>query len=294
MEERHVWGESERLVKRLSVIHGSVCFSLCIFLYICFVLTCKVASVVSNSVRPYGLQLTRPPCPWDSPSRNTGEGCHSLLQGIVPTQGSNLCLTSPALAGGFFTTSATWEAPCIRYTSFLKTWEQRNASVVHVKSRSQRKRLQVRLTVGPVWGLAWDSGCRTDGVWGETGKRRGGTGWGTGGQERKEAKSHWSTEERFCVGLRGSDSLCSSGILPGWGVKKRPRPHPQVSWFSGERRQPSWTSGGRRGGPLGEEIDIASWPLHRTLSLPVRLPDLRVGINNEVTELSLAWVWCKF
>ena len=121
MEERRVWGESERLVKRLSVVHGSVCFNLCIFLYICFVLACKVASVVSNSVRPYGMQLTRPPCPWDSPGKNTGEGCHSLLQGIFPTQGSNLCLTSPTLAGGFFTTSATWEAPCIRYTSFLKT-----------------------------------------------------------------------------------------------------------------------------------------------------------------------------
>ena len=48
-------------------------------------------------------------CPWDSPCRNTGVGCHGLLQGIFLTQGSNLCLlTSPALAGGFFTTTATW------------------------------------------------------------------------------------------------------------------------------------------------------------------------------------------
>ena len=28
-------------------------------------------------------------CPWDSPSKNTGVGCYSLLQGIFPTQGSN-------------------------------------------------------------------------------------------------------------------------------------------------------------------------------------------------------------
>ena len=28
-------------------------------------------------------------CPWDSLGKNTGEGCHSLLQGILPTQGSN-------------------------------------------------------------------------------------------------------------------------------------------------------------------------------------------------------------
>ena len=48
-------------------------------------------------------------CPWDSPGKNSGVGSHALLQGIFPTQGSNLCLTSPALAGGLFTTSATWE-----------------------------------------------------------------------------------------------------------------------------------------------------------------------------------------
>ena len=49
-------------------------------------------------------------CPWDSPGKNTGVGCHALLQGIFLTQGSNLSLMSPALAAGFFTTSATWEA----------------------------------------------------------------------------------------------------------------------------------------------------------------------------------------
>ena len=27
--------------------------------------------------------------PWDSPDKNTGVGCHFLLQGIFPTQGSN-------------------------------------------------------------------------------------------------------------------------------------------------------------------------------------------------------------
>ena len=42
--------------------------------------------------------------------KNTGEGCHALLQGIFPTQGSNPSLTSPAWAARFFTTSATWEA----------------------------------------------------------------------------------------------------------------------------------------------------------------------------------------
>ena len=31
-------------------------------------------------------------CPWNSLGKNTGVGCHSLLQGIFPTQGSNLGL----------------------------------------------------------------------------------------------------------------------------------------------------------------------------------------------------------
>ena len=48
----------------------------------------------------------------DSPGRNTGVGCHAFLQGNRPNPGIEpVSLTSPALAGGFFTTGATWEAP---------------------------------------------------------------------------------------------------------------------------------------------------------------------------------------
>ena len=41
---------------------------------------CKVVSVVSDSVRPHRWQPTRLLCPWDSPDKNTGVGCHFLLQ----------------------------------------------------------------------------------------------------------------------------------------------------------------------------------------------------------------------
>ena len=37
-------------------------------------------SVVSDSVRPHSRQPTRLPHPWDSPGKNTGVGCHFLLQ----------------------------------------------------------------------------------------------------------------------------------------------------------------------------------------------------------------------
>ena len=39
-----------------------------------------VASVVSDSVQPHRQQPTRLPHPWDSPGKNTGVGCHFLLQ----------------------------------------------------------------------------------------------------------------------------------------------------------------------------------------------------------------------
>ena len=50
---------------------------------------CSVASGVSNSLRPHEMQPTRLLCSWDSPGKITGVGCHALLQGIFPTQGSN-------------------------------------------------------------------------------------------------------------------------------------------------------------------------------------------------------------
>ena len=50
-------------------------------------------SVVSHSfVNFFQLQPSRLLCPWDSPGKNTEVGCHFLLQGIFPTQGSNQCL----------------------------------------------------------------------------------------------------------------------------------------------------------------------------------------------------------
>ena len=53
---------------------------------------CEVALVVSNSLQPYRPEPMRLLCPWDSPDRNPGVGCHAFLQGIFLTQGLNLDL----------------------------------------------------------------------------------------------------------------------------------------------------------------------------------------------------------
>ena len=51
-------------------------------------------------------------CPWDFPGKNTGVGCHGLLQGIFLTQGSNLHLLLLLYCQvSSFTTSVPWEAP---------------------------------------------------------------------------------------------------------------------------------------------------------------------------------------
>ena len=56
-----------------------------------------------DSLPPYRLQPAMLLCPWDSPGKNTGAGCHALLQGIFLTQGSNphlVCLLN-------------WQAGCL-------------------------------------------------------------------------------------------------------------------------------------------------------------------------------------
>ena len=50
-----------------------------------------VPSHVKLSAAPWTV-ATRLHCPWDSPGKNTGVGCHFLLQGTFLTQGSNPCL----------------------------------------------------------------------------------------------------------------------------------------------------------------------------------------------------------
>ena len=59
---------------------------------------CQVASVVSDSVRPHGLQPTRLLHPWDSPGKNTGVGCHFLLQCMKVKSESEVAQSCPTLS----------------------------------------------------------------------------------------------------------------------------------------------------------------------------------------------------
>ena len=71
--------------------------------YLSYICVCVLSySVMSKSLQPHGLQPTRLLCPWNFPGKNTGMGCHFLLQGFLP--GIKLTSGSPALASGFLAT----------------------------------------------------------------------------------------------------------------------------------------------------------------------------------------------
>ena len=74
--------------------------------YLCCVL-CLVTQPCSTLCNCTDFSPPGSSVPGSSLGKNTGVVCHALLQGIFPIQGSNPSLMSPALAGGFFTTSAT-------------------------------------------------------------------------------------------------------------------------------------------------------------------------------------------
>ena len=90
-------------------------------------------------------------CPWDSPGKNTGVGCHLLLQGNSPTQGLNQ--VSPALQADALLTELHQKAPkqrkvtcfssvqllnCVRL--FATPWiATRQASLSITNSQSSRK-----------------------------------------------------------------------------------------------------------------------------------------------------------
>ena len=84
---------------------------------------------MSNSVRPHGLQPTRLLRPWDSPGKNTGVGCHFLLQCMKVESESEIaqsCLTlsdpmdcslpGSSINGIFWATVLEWGAIAFSWT----------------------------------------------------------------------------------------------------------------------------------------------------------------------------------
>ena len=89
---------------------------------------------MSDSVWPHRQQPTRLPCPWDSPGKNTGVGCHFLLQcmkGKSESEVAQLCPAYQAPPSMGFSRQEYWSgvplpSPKVQHSVFLLTHGTRN------------------------------------------------------------------------------------------------------------------------------------------------------------------------
>ena len=90
-----------------SVYTLNVCVCVCVCVCACArMLSC---SFISYSLQPHGLQPSRLLSPWNSPGKNTGVGCHSLLQGIFSSQVLNAVSCILCIGRWVLYHWATWE-----------------------------------------------------------------------------------------------------------------------------------------------------------------------------------------
>ena len=79
-------------MKQNEVIHSNIMTKLWQLLLMLSRVSCV------DSVRPHRRQPTRLLCPWDSPGKNTGVGCHLLLQCMKVKSESEVAQLCPTLS----------------------------------------------------------------------------------------------------------------------------------------------------------------------------------------------------
>ena len=89
---------------------------------------------MSDSVRPQRRQPTRLPHPWDSPGKNTGVGCHFLLQCMKVKSESEVAQSHPTLVTPW---TAAYQTPPSMGLSRQEYWNgvplpSLNTSLVHI------------------------------------------------------------------------------------------------------------------------------------------------------------------
>ena len=118
---------------------------------------------MSDSVQPHRRQPTRLPHPWDSPGKNTGVGCHFLLQCMKLKSESEVAQSCPTLSdpmdyslpgssvhGIFQARALEWGA-----TAFSKFWSmlylllQFETSLSKFGKTSETNCLEIYLCEGP-------------------------------------------------------------------------------------------------------------------------------------------------
>ena len=83
---------------------------------------------MSDSVRPHRRQPTRLPRPWDSPDKNTGVGCHFLLQCMKVKSENEVAQSCLTLATPW---TAAYQAPQSMEFSRQKYWSGMPTSILN-------------------------------------------------------------------------------------------------------------------------------------------------------------------
>ena len=113
---------------------------------------------------PRGLQPARLLCPWDFPGKNTGVGCHFLLQGLSSRPRDQTCIFwISCIAGRFFTTRTTGESKLRRAQSY-QDWATSHSLFTFMHWRRKWQPTPVFLP-GESQGQRSLVGCR---LWGRT------------------------------------------------------------------------------------------------------------------------------
>ena len=102
-------------------------------------------------MRPHRRQPSRLPHPWDSPGKNTGVGCHCLLQCMKVKSESEVAQSCPSLATPW---TAAHQAPPSMGFSRQKYW-----SGVPLPS-------PIKVTKSKIWYRTRSSGCGSTQDWG--------------------------------------------------------------------------------------------------------------------------------
>ena len=140
---------------------------------VCVCVCVCVCSVMSNSLWSHELQPARLLCPWDFPGKNTGVGCHFLLQGIFLTQ---IISVSTALQVDSLTLGPPWK-PLSPWEGYQNECVHRVVKFTKVKyfNSSQLWLLPVSTAISPhfgwcrmvtsIWGLVLGHWLRMHFVW---------------------------------------------------------------------------------------------------------------------------------
>ena len=113
---------------------------------------------------PMDCKPTRLLCPWDFPGRNTGVGCHALLQGIFPTQGSNPHLLCLLLWQAGYLPLASPGKPVKPLKELLKIIQMNLETVIQSEvSQKEKNKYHILMHICGIWknGIS-DLICKTE------------------------------------------------------------------------------------------------------------------------------------